>query len=153
MHLSNETSCLSSFIPGSFCFGKGKKNVKTNLRGRSVKMPSSPPVTPLPRNALGQFPSPKQPSGNKPVAFRGCLLPARLLLPWLTGPHSVRLPLLPWRAASGGSRARKKSFGLSLDPLKKRLSERGGGGREGERGRKERQKGQQQRRDGGRKKR
>lgn len=78
------------------------------------------------------------------------MLPARLLLPWLTGPHSVRLPLLPWRAASGGSGARKKSFGLSLDPLKKRLSERGGGGREGERGRKERQKKeQQQRRDRG----
>lgn len=96
---------FSSSMPVSFCLGRRKKNVKTNLRERNIKMPPSPPVIHLPRNTVAQFPSPKRPPGNQSVvAFSpGCLLSARLLLPCLTGPPSVRLPLLPWRAASGGN--------------------------------------------------
>lgn len=81
-------ACMEAMDPSVFSlctsFGERNKDITTNLRNRSIKVPPSPPVCHLPRNALGHLPSSKQPR-NKSVAFRQCMFSATSPSPALLG--------------------------------------------------------------------
>lgn len=127
---------FSSSVPHSFALGREIENVTTNLRNRSIKVPSSPPVCHLPGNVLGQLPSPKQPRNKSLPLDNVCSLPAS------SSPAVLGLCCHGEQLQEGAELGR--AFGLSLGALKKRLRRKGEGGREPEKMQKRKQ---QQRRE------